>query len=310
MSVRRSSPSIPHRAIRPRAGIIAVRKAKPTPGWKAAILRMRGWTNPRTPSVPVTLELSFDEYFTASALILAPCRHRVKEPDPRKHAAGAHADDERSRDQLGERRHSVRWRRAVISVLTAAILAACGSNGGGSPTQPAASTPTTFSLSGTLTDGQTGRGISGARAVIADGPNANRSATADGSGHYSFSGLTQSGFTVNFTAQYYNPTSQGVTLTSNQTVNATLSPIPLFTVSGSGDNVFTIPLTVTRIHIVANYPGFSSNFIVHIAGNGVVNELMGTAWNETHFEGTYVTSGGTVEILHSSGVAWSFTEVR
>lgn len=30
---------------------------------------MRGWRNPRTPSVPATLELSLEEYFTATALM-------------------------------------------------------------------------------------------------------------------------------------------------------------------------------------------------------------------------------------------------
>lgn len=197
------------------------------------------------------------------------------------------------------------------AALIALIFAACG-GGSSTPTAPNPTTPTstTFSLSGTVRDAQTGAGISGALARIGDGPNAGKSATADGSGHYSFSGLTQSGFTVNFSAQYYVATGEGVTLTSSQTLDASLTPIPLFKMTGSGDNVFTIPTSVSKIKIVADYPGFSSNFIVHIAGNGVVNELMGTGWNETHFEGTYLTGGGTAEILHSSGVAWSFTEVR
>jgi len=79
--------------------------------------------------------------------------------------------------------------------------------------------------------------------------------------------------------------------------------------SGQGDMVFDMPTYVKRVRITATYTGYSSNFIVHIGGNYVVNELLGTGWGQTSFSGTYVTSGGTVEILHSSGVSWSFTEV-
>lgn len=79
--------------------------------------------------------------------------------------------------------------------------------------------------------------------------------------------------------------------------------------SGQGDTVFDMPTYVSRVKITGTYTGYSSNFIVHIAGRGVVNELLGTAWNQTYFEGTYVTSGGVVETLYSSGVSWSFTEV-
>jgi hypothetical protein len=70
-----------------------------------------------------------------------------------------------------------------------------------------------------------------------------------------------------------------------------------------------MPTYVTRVNISATYTGYSSNFIVHIGGNYVVNELMGTGWSETTFSGTYLTTGGTVQILYSSGVAWKFTEV-
>lgn len=91
----------------------------------------------------------------------------------------------------------------------------------------------------------------------------------------------------------------------------TPTPAPLFTATGSGDTVFDMPTTVTRIHITGDYPGNSSNFIVHIGGIGIVNELLGTSWPDgPHFEGTYVTKGGVVEIIHSTGVTWSFTEVR
>jgi len=82
-----------------------------------------------------------------------------------------------------------------------------------------------------------------------------------------------------------------------------------WSMSGAGDNVFDMPTYVQRVKITATYTHYSSNFIVYIAGKLIVNELLGTGWDQTHFEGTYVTSGGTVEIKYSSGVAWTFTEV-
>jgi len=129
-------------------------------------------------------------------------------------------------------------------------------------------------------------------------------------GSYALTGLSVSGFSVGASATNYNPLGKSVTLTSSQTVDFQLTPTPLFSRSGSGDTVFDMPTTVGRIKITADYRSNSSNFIVHIAGRGVVNELLGTAWNQTHFEGTYVTTGGVVEILFSSGVAWTFAEIR
>jgi hypothetical protein len=85
---------------------------------------------------------------------------------------------------------------------------------------------------------------------------------------------------------------------------------PLFTKSGTGDTVFDLPASVARVTITADFPHNSSNFIVYIGGRLIVNELVGYAWNAPHFEGTYLVSGGTVEIKNSSAVDWSFAEVR
>jgi hypothetical protein len=89
-----------------------------------------------------------------------------------------------------------------------------------------------------------------------------------------------------------------------------IAPTPLFARAGSGDTVFDMPTSVSRMRIVADYTGFSSNFIVRIGGRLVVNELLGRGWPSTHFDGTYVVTGGTTEITNSSGVTWTFIEVR
>jgi hypothetical protein len=129
-------------------------------------------------------------------------------------------------------------------------------------------------------------------------------------------GATQT-VTMRFTptiAQFY---SHVLSVTGDQTsgnaainVSGTGINTPIFTQSGTGDNVFTMPTTVARVRITGDYTRNSSNFVVYIAGRLVVNELVGTSWGTTHFEGTYLTTGGVTEIKLSSGVSWSFTEVR
>jgi hypothetical protein len=95
------------------------------------------------------------------------------------------------------------------------------------------------------------------------------------------------------------------------TTTTTTVPRPLFTAAGSGDTVFDMPTTVARVRITGDYPGRSTNFIVKIGGRLIVNELLGTSWPDgPHFEGTYTTTGGVTEITNSTGVAWTFTEVR
>ena len=49
---------------------------------------------------------------------------------------------------------------------------------------------------------------------------------------------------------------------------------------------------------------------IRVAGRLLINELMGTGWNQVDFSGTYTTNGGVTEIQGSSGVEWTFTEVR
>jgi hypothetical protein len=54
------------------------RRDKPTPGWKSA--PRHGWRNPRTPSVPATLDLTLDDYFTATSL-MGLLASQAEEPD-------------------------------------------------------------------------------------------------------------------------------------------------------------------------------------------------------------------------------------
>jgi hypothetical protein len=88
-------------------------------------------------------------------------------------------------------------------------------------------------------------------------------------------------------------------------------PRPTFSRTGTGDAVFDMPLDVARVRVIGIFTGSSSNFIVRIAGRLLVNELIGTFWNTTRYDGTLLTGGGgVVSITNSSGVAWSFEEIR
>lgn len=112
------------------------------------------------------------------------------------------------------------------------------------------------------------------------------------------------------TVEIANSTGVNWTITQVIADNTSANPSGLYSNTGIGDTVFTIPANVTKIRIQGTYAGNSSNFIVRIAGSSLVNELIGTSWSSTSFEGTYlVTGGSTVEIINSSGVAWTFTEV-
>ena len=202
--------------------------------------------------------------------------------------------------------------RALPLVLLVSLIACGGGSdgGGGNPAGPTPPAATTFTLSGRITNAATGGGVGGATVMILDGPASSRSATADGNGNYTLANIPQSGFTARARAPYYTERSEGVSLTADRTQNFALQPIPLFGRSGSGDTVFDMPTHVRRIRIQGRYTRNSSNFVVYIAGRLVVNELLGTGWDATTFDGTYTTQGGVTEIKLSSGVQWTFTEVR
>lgn len=70
MKSRRASHSMTRRNQTAQRGAGAATARKPpTPGWKALGHPRGAWKNPRTPSVPATLDLTLEEYFSAGALI-------------------------------------------------------------------------------------------------------------------------------------------------------------------------------------------------------------------------------------------------
>jgi hypothetical protein len=219
-------------------------------------------------------------------------------------------------------------RRVVFILLTAFSLARCGGSGGGStPTSPTPPAQTRIiRLEAILQFGDVAVGSSATRDLRIYN---------EGNTVMTVTGLTgPSGYTASWTsgaiapgtsqvsvirfsptaAQSYDGT---LTVQADHTSGANTTAISgrgqreLFHRSGTGDSVFDMPADVARVRIIGVYTGFSSNFIVRIGGRLTVNELLGTGWSQTRYDGTLLTGGGgVVSITNSSGVSWSFEEVR
>jgi hypothetical protein len=112
--------------------------------------------------------------------------------------------------------------RLTASLAGLLWLTACGgdspSGGGGSITQP---TPT-WQLQGTVSEVGTNRRLSAVRVEVVDGANAGKSTITDSNGTFRLPGLTQGGFSVKASAAGHDSVTQGVTLTSDQTVDFSL----------------------------------------------------------------------------------------
>jgi hypothetical protein len=81
--------------------------------------------------------------------------------------------------------------------------------------------------------------------------------------------------------------------------------------SGTGNDVFDKPASVARVRITGTFRGNASNFIVWCGTQLVVNELLGTGFGPVEYSGTHATPSCTqVRVENSTGVAWTFTEVR
>jgi len=95
---------------------------------------------------------------------------------------------------------------------------------------------------------------------------------------------------------------------SSPTAPNTTPTNPSFSRTGTGDTTFILPSTVTVVRIQAQFTGSTSNFIVRVGSDLVVNTIVGTsAASQTH-DGTYVVApGATVTITNSNGVSWGLS---
>lgn len=225
-------------------------------------------------------------------------------------------------------------KRLLVALSLCAISAACGSESSSTAPTPTPPTATTKNivLSGSLAFGNVNIGTSVDRTfTIGNTGSATLTFTGmtavGGTGTAGYAATPVSGtvapggtqtITVRFSptiAQFY---SNVLTIASDRTTGGNeinisgtgVNPNPLFARAGTGDTVFDMPTYVARIRITGSFTGNSSNFIVKVGGRLLVNELLGRAWSSTTYDGTLLTTGGVVEITNSSGVAWTFNEVR
>jgi carboxypeptidase family protein len=87
-------------------------------------------------------------------------------------------------------------------------------------------TPSTFDVDGTATDGTSGGILPKIAIRITDGANAGKSATTDGSGNYSIAGVNPGTFTMSAAAVSYQTTTKQVTVSTSARVDFVLARIP------------------------------------------------------------------------------------
>ena len=187
---------------------------------------------------------------------------------------------------------------------------ACKKNPTG-PSNPTTTTPTPKSVevtspNSTILVGQTEQ----MTATVTMTDNTTKPGTGVwGSDNMSVATVTQSGLVtgvgVGDATIFFDQTGNG-----RGTKKLRVIPKAVWTVSGQGDMVFDMPTYVSRVRIIGTYTGWGSNFIVWVGGDLLVNVILGTGWGTTRYDGTLLTTGGVVSITNSSGVSWSFTEVR
>ena len=221
--------------------------------------------------------------------------------------------------------------KSFLGLLVMCIFASTCGGSGSSPTGPSPNTPTrVINVSGDLGFGNVNFGETATRTfTIGNSGNSVLTFTSlngvGGTGTAGLSASQTSGtvapgasltVSVRFAptlAQTYSTTLTviGDQTSGNNTVNVLgvgINNTPLFTKSGFGNSVFDMPTTVTRVRIQGTWNRTqTSNFIVHIGGRSVVNEILR---DSITYDGTHLTTGGVVEIVNSGAIAWTFTEVR
>ena len=115
--------------------------------------------------------------------------------------------------------------------------------------------------------------------------------------------------TLTIAAANYNNAVETFTLPAADT-RRDMRIVPFWTVTGISNTVFDMPTYVSRVRVIGTYTGYSSNFIVKVNGRLLVNELLGTSWPQTRYDGVALTTGGVTEITSSTGVSWTFTQTQ
>jgi hypothetical protein len=151
-----------------------------------------------------------------------------------------------------------------------------------------------FTLSGRVTDLNTGAALTATSVTILDGPDASRAAVTDATGEFHITDLRLAGFTVRFRHEGYDSVFRGITLVSDTAVSIGMRPamqslagtwtgsVTVTTSSAPNPQTSSIPeLNIT--HAGADISGAYPNTIVLLAGTlrnpsaiGATTEVTGT----------------------------------
>ena len=212
---------------------------------------------------------------------------------------------------------SMRGRRtAAVAILLVMVLPSCGV----SPTSPRGKAqpkvpppgPLTYHIMANVRTPD-GLGVAGATLEIIEGQGTGQVFTTDDGGKIT---LTDVQGNVRILAASWKCENDRQSVSPPQAhfpstyVNFTLRTKKIWEKRGQGSDHFDMPRCVDRVRIIGIYNGHGTNFIVQIEGRPVVGELLGTYWGQTQYSGVHLTNGGKVEIVQSSGVAWSFKQLR
>ncbi len=181
------------------------------------------------------------------------------------------------------------FKRACVVLLLIVASACTGRNATlpiapTAPTAPAAPSATipssTFTLTGTLTDGTSHGILPNITVQIVSGMDVGRSAVTDSSGNYVMSGLSADTFTVSVSAESYLTTTQQITLSANTHLDLVLQRATLTSVTVSC-NTYTIVYqgSTAECAATAHYSGASS----YVRTNGITWQALTTACSGTCF---------------------------
>jgi len=190
-------------------------------------------------------------------------------------------------------------RSAVVALCVTSF--ACGGPAAISPTPQL----TTFTLSGRVTDADTGAPLAGAVANILDGKDAGRTAVTDAAGAFHLIGLAAGGFTVRVRNDGYDSFLQGVTFVADMSIEVrmkaakqTLAGTWTGTLSFTTANGARQDVAVPQLTIVQAGNAVSSTFLTSGPYQG---SFSGTVPDPSSVGSTTTISGTMTVILDLSG---------
>jgi hypothetical protein len=160
---------------------------------------------------------------------------------------------------------------------------------------PAPAAQTAFTISGTVTEQQTGHGIATALARVLDGKNANRAAVTDGSGAYVIAGLEAGDLTLEFSATGYSSLSQKISLQADTRAGAVLIAASR-TITGTVTDATSRGVLPNILIVVADGPSMGSSNRSDASGNYALSGVSAASTRLQASATSYLTTNASIPI--------------